>query len=276
MVGACRPHLDHRPVWTILLGVSRARHRPCPADIRQHRARDTIGRRQPRGGRQTTATPRRSTHSSASRSNCRRDARELDLEESLGRAQSGSAGRRSLSLGKIAVPEPILLNSPARDRRGATIMWLHTRDRERASILGQFSPLPVRGQHRTHHHAAYDGSGYPPWSSHGEAILDRALRVVRRRRRVRRNDPPIGRTAAPCRARKRSHGFREGAGQQWDPLGGLMRCWPTLISGASANADEGDTLISPPLEPPVPSRADADGGGAAGDGGDRSAEESQT
>jgi len=180
-------------------------------------------------------------------------ARELDLEESLVELIGQAAAVHDL--GKIAVPDRILLKPGPLTVEERTIMWLHTEIGAR--ILGQFHLFRSGASIVLHHHEAYDGSGYPHGLA-GEAIpIGARVVAVADAFDAMTSDRPYRSALSLEEAVAR---LREGAGRQWDPLA-VDALLATLISGRLQR--DGQTLISPPLEPPVAQPADADGAAVA-------------
>ncbi len=84
-------------------------------------------------------------------------AHELELDEGLvGLIQQAAAVH---DLGKIGIPDRILLKSGPLTSEERTAMWLHTEIGAR--ILSQFHLFRSGADIVLHHHEAFDGSGYP-------------------------------------------------------------------------------------------------------------------
>jgi putative nucleotidyltransferase with HDIG domain len=181
-------------------------------------------------------------------------ARELDLEESLVELIEQAAAVHDL--GKIAVPDRILLKPGPLTADEATTMWLHTEIGAR--ILGQFHLFRSGASIVLHHHEAYDGSGYPRGLA-GDAIpIGARVVAVADAFDAMTSDRPYRSALSIEEAVAR---LRMGAGKQWDPLA-VDALLAVLIDGRLER--DGQPLISR-LEPPVPQPADVDGAaGAAG------------
>lgn len=176
-------------------------------------------------------------------------ARELDLEEGLVQLIGQAAAVHDL--GKIAVPDRILLKPGALTAEERTIMWLHTEIGAR--ILGQFHLFRSGASIVLHHHEAYDGSGYPRGLA-GDAIpIGARVVAVADAFDAMTSDRPYRSALSIEEAVAR---LRAGAGQQWDPLA-VDALLATLIGGRLQR--DGQPLNAPRLEPPVAQPADADG-----------------
>lgn len=115
-------------------------------------------------------------------------------------------------LGKIGIPDRILLKEGPLDESEKTVMWLHTEIG--AAIVGQFSLFRPGVRIVLHHHERWDGAGYPnglrgeeiPIGARVVAVAD-AFDAMTEHRPYRAALP-----VAEALAR-----LQEGAGSQWDP-----------------------------------------------------------
>ena len=137
-------------------------------------------------------------------------ARELDLGEDTVELVEQAASVHDL--GKIGVPDRILLKPSALTDAERTKMWLHTEIG--AQILRHFELFREGAEIVLHHHEAYDGTGYPGRLS-GDAIpLGARVVAVADAFDAMTSDRPY-RTAMPVtEALSR---LRAGSGLQWDP-----------------------------------------------------------
>jgi HD-GYP domain-containing protein (c-di-GMP phosphodiesterase class II) len=181
-------------------------------------------------------------------------ARELDLEGSLIELIEQAAAVHDL--GKIAVPDRILLKPGPLTAEELTTMWLHTEIGAR--ILGQFHLFRSGASIVLHHHEAYDGSGYPRGLA-GDAIpIGARVVAVADAFDAMTSDRPYRSALSIEEAVAR---LRAGAGKQWDPLA-VDALLAVLIGGRLER--DGQPLIAR-LEPPVAKPAHADeAAGAAG------------
>jgi putative nucleotidyltransferase with HDIG domain len=137
-------------------------------------------------------------------------AEELELDEDLVELIEQAASVHDL--GKIGVPDRILLKPGPLTAEEQTSMWLHTEIGSR--ILGQFHLFEAGAEIVLHHHEAFDGSGYPsglagsaiPIGSRVVAVADAldAMSSDRPYRRALSLDDTVDR-------------LRSGSGRQWDP-----------------------------------------------------------
>lgn len=138
-------------------------------------------------------------------------ARELDLDEDVVELIAQAAAVHDL--GKIAVPDRILLKPGPLNAEERTAMALHTEIGAR--ILRQFHLFSSGANIVLHHHESFDGSGYPhglagdaiPIGARVVAVADAfdAMTSDRPYRAALSVEEAIGR-------------LRDGAGQQWDPI----------------------------------------------------------
>ena len=159
-------------------------------------------------------------------------------------------------LGKIGIPDRILLKPGPLTEAERTAMWLHTEIGAR--ILEQFDLFRSGTEIVLHHHEAYDGSGYPaglagesiPFGARIVAIADAfdAMTADRPYRRALPVEEAVTR-------------LREGAGKQWDAS--LVRAFVQLVEdGVITTTDgedeviawpgEGDPVSIAPTAPPLP------------------------
>ncbi len=137
-------------------------------------------------------------------------ARELGLpDETVELIEQAAAVH---DLGKIGVPDRILLKPSALNNAERTKMWLHTEIG--AQILRHFGLFQPGAEIVLHHHEAYDGTGYPgrlagdaiPMGSRVVAVADSFDAMTSNR--PYRAAMPVPEALARLRA---------GAGIQWDP-----------------------------------------------------------
>lgn len=116
-------------------------------------------------------------------------------------------------LGKIGVPDRVLLKPGPLNADERATMWLHTEIGAR--ILSQFHQFRSGAEIVLHHHEAFDGSGYPGGLA-GEAIpLGARVVAVADAFDAMTSDRPYRRALSVDEAVER---FRDGAGRQWDPV----------------------------------------------------------
>lgn len=131
---------------------------------------------------------------------------EADIVEVIERAASVH------DLGKIGVPDRVLLKPGPLTADEKTTMWLHTEIGAR--ILGQFHLFRTGADIVLHHHEAFDGSGYPAGLA-GEAIpIGARVVAVADALDAMTSDRPYRPAMSIDEAVER---FKIGAGQQWDP-----------------------------------------------------------
>jgi putative nucleotidyltransferase with HDIG domain len=175
-------------------------------------------------------------------------ARELNLEENLVELIQQAAAVHDL--GKIAVPDRILLKPGPLTAEEQTTMWLHTEIGAR--ILGQFHLFRSGSSIVLHHHEAFDGSGYPRGLA-GDAIpIGARVVAVADAFDAMTSDRPYRSALSVEEAIAR---LRAGAGQQWDPV--VVHALLDLLMGGRLERD-GQLLVA---RRPDPARhADAAGG----------------
>lgn len=138
-------------------------------------------------------------------------AGELGLDQSLIELIEQAASVHDL--GKIGVPDRVLLKPGPLTTDERATMWLHTEIGAR--ILSQFHQFRSGAEIVLHHHEAFDGSGYPGGLA-GEAIpLGARVVAVADAFDAMTSDRPYRRALSVDEAIER---FRDGAGRQWDPV----------------------------------------------------------
>jgi HD-GYP domain-containing protein (c-di-GMP phosphodiesterase class II) len=137
-------------------------------------------------------------------------ATELGLDEDLVELIEQAASVHDL--GKIGVPDRVLLKPGPLTAEEQTTMWLHTEIGSR--ILGQFHLFRSGAEIVLHHHEAFDGSGYPKGLA-GEAIpLGARVVAVADALDAMSSDRPYRDALSHAETISR---LRAGAGRQWDP-----------------------------------------------------------
>ena len=128
-------------------------------------------------------------------------------------------------LGKIGVPDRVLLKPGPLTADEKKTMWLHTEIGSR--ILGQFHLFRAGADIVLHHHEQFDGSGYPSGLA-GDAIpIGARVVAVADALDAMTSDRPYRRALSVEEAVER---FRAGSGQQWDP---------TIVDAALRLLDDG-------------------------------------
>jgi putative nucleotidyltransferase with HDIG domain len=176
-------------------------------------------------------------------------ARELDLDEDLiGLIEQAAAVH---DLGKIAVPDRILLKPGPLTVEEQMTMWLHTEIGAR--ILSQFHLFRSGAGIVLHHHESFDGSGYPHGLA-GDAIpMGARVVAVADAFDAMTSDRPYRGALSIEEATSR---LQAGAGRQWDPI--VVNALLTLLADGRLERD-GRALASPHGEALV---ASADGAAA--------------
>ncbi|MEO8228141.1 MAG: HD domain-containing phosphohydrolase [Chloroflexota bacterium] len=137
-------------------------------------------------------------------------AGELGLDQSLIELIEQAASVHDL--GKIGVPDRVLLKPGPLTTDERATMWLHTQIGAR--ILSQFHLFRSGAEIVLHHHEAFDGSGYPGGLA-GDAIpLGARVVAVADAFDAMTSDRPYRRALSVDEAVDR---FRIGSGRQWDP-----------------------------------------------------------
>lgn len=176
-------------------------------------------------------------------------ARELDLEEDLVELIEQAAAVHDL--GKIAVPDRILLKPGPLNDEERTAMWLHTEIG--AQILRQFHLFRSGASIVLHHHEAYDGSGYPQGLA-GDAIpMGARVVAVADAFDAMTSDRPYRSALSIEEAIAR---LRAGAGHQWDPA--VVDALLTVLIDGRLERD-GQPLAAMPPDPVVTPPADRAG-----------------
>jgi putative nucleotidyltransferase with HDIG domain len=138
-------------------------------------------------------------------------ARELGLEEDEVDLIEQAAGVHDL--GKIGVPDRVLLKPGALDDGERALMWLHTEIG--AQVLAHFQLFRHGRAIVLHHHERWDGGGYPAGLA-GEAIpLGSRVLAVADAFDAMTADRPYRMAMPPSDA---LDVLRRGSGSQWDPL----------------------------------------------------------
>lgn len=138
-------------------------------------------------------------------------AGELGLDQSVIELIEQAASVHDL--GKIGVPDRVLLKPGPLTAEERSTMWLHTEIGAR--ILHQFHQFRSGAEIVLHHHEAFDGSGYPGGLA-GEAIpLGARVVAVADAFDAMTSDRPYRRALSVAEAVER---FHIGAGRQWDPV----------------------------------------------------------
>lgn len=177
-------------------------------------------------------------------------AEELDLDQELIELIDQAASVHDL--GKIGIPDSVLLKPSPLTRDEQMTMWLHTEIGAR--ILRQFNLFRSGSEIVLHHHEAYDGSGYPAGLA-GEAIpLGARVVAVADALDAMTSDRPYRRALSIEEAIER---FRAGSGRQWDPaiVGAMLRL---VLDGRLRLDDLPPAEVSPaPSTRPIPDMSSA-------------------
>jgi len=168
-------------------------------------------------------------------------ARELKLEQDVVELIKQAAAVHDL--GKIAVPDRILLKPGPLTATERNAMWLHTEIGAR--ILRQFHLFRSGATIVLHHHEAYDGSGYPAGLA-GDAIpMGARVVAVADAFDAMTSDRPYRRALSIEEAVAR---LRGGRGQQWDPT--VVDALLALLTSGRLERD-GRPLVATPAGPPL-------------------------
>jgi putative nucleotidyltransferase with HDIG domain len=116
-------------------------------------------------------------------------------------------------LGKIGVPDRILLKPGPLTQSEMTAMWLHTEIG--AKILSRFQLFRPGVDVVFHHHENYDGTGYPGGLAGEEIPLGARVMAVADAFDAMTSDRSYRKALSQEEALRR---LREGAGSQWDPI----------------------------------------------------------
>jgi putative nucleotidyltransferase with HDIG domain len=180
-------------------------------------------------------------------------AHELDLDEGLvGLIQQAAAVH---DLGKIGIPDRILLKSGPLTGEERTAMWLHTEIGAR--ILSQFHLFRSGADIVLHHHEAFDGSGYPGRLAGAAIPIGARVVAVADAFDAMTSDRPYRGALSVVEAIDR---LRAGAGRQWDPvvvdaLIGLVSAGHPAFDaalGTPHSEPAGDGAAHPDPEPATP------------------------
>ena len=156
-------------------------------------------------------------------------AEELDLDQELIELIEQAASVHDL--GKIGIPDRVLLKPSPLTRDEQVTMWLHTEIGAR--ILSQFNLFRTGSEIVLHHHEAYDGSGYPAGLA-GEAIpLGARVIAVADALDAMTSDRPYRRALSIDEAVER---FRAGSGRQWDPA--IVQAMLSLVLDGRLRLDQ--------------------------------------
>jgi HD-GYP domain-containing protein (c-di-GMP phosphodiesterase class II) len=138
-------------------------------------------------------------------------AHELDLDEGLVELIEQAASVHDL--GKIGIPDRILLKPGPLSTEERITMWLHTEIGAR--ILSQFHLFRSGADIVLHHHEAFDGSGYPGGLAREAIPLGARVVAVADAFDAMTSDRPYRGALSVDEAADR---LRTGAGTQWDPV----------------------------------------------------------
>jgi putative nucleotidyltransferase with HDIG domain len=143
-------------------------------------------------------------------------------------------------LGKIGVPDRVLLKPGPLTADEQTTMWLHTEIGAR--ILRQFHLFRAGSEIVLHHHEAYDGSGYPNGLAGEDIPLGARVVAVADALDAMTSDRPY---RSALTIEETIERFQAGAGRQWDPavVTVMLRLIGSgrldLSAGRSPTADHG-------------------------------------
>lgn len=155
-------------------------------------------------------------------------ARQLHLDESIIELVEQAATVHDL--GKIGIPDRILLKPGPLTAEEWTAMWLHAEIGAR--ILGQFRLFGAGASIVRHHHEAFDGTGYPDGLA-GEAIpLGARVVAVADALDAMTSDRPYRQALSLGDALAR---LRVGAGSKWDPV--VVEAMFALVEGGRLGLD---------------------------------------
>ncbi len=161
-------------------------------------------------------------------------ADELDLDQELIELIGQAAAVHDL--GKIGVPDRVLLKPGPLTADEQTMMWLHTEIGAR--ILRQFHLFRSGAEIVLHHHEAFDGSGYPNGLA-GDAIpLGARVVAVADAFDAMTSDRPY---RVAMSVEETIERFEVGSGSQWDPavVGAMLRLLREGRLEVDAHAHEG-------------------------------------
>ncbi len=198
------------PLWTVLLALPGA---VISRALRYIRQLETETKLAVRTLAQAIDHRDRSTYHHSERVSvyARALAEELEVDDDLVELIAEAAAVHDL--GKIGIPDRVLLKPGPLTEAERTLMWLHTEIGAR--ILGQFALFRPGVAIVLHHHERYDGQGYPRRLK-GEAIpLGARVVAVADAFDAMTEDRPYRRALDLEEATKR---LRDGSGTQWDPM----------------------------------------------------------
>jgi putative nucleotidyltransferase with HDIG domain len=135
---------------------------------------------------------------------------ELEIDEDLIELIEQAASVHDL--GKIGVPDRVLLKPGPLTADEQVTMWLHTEIGAR--ILRQFHLFRAGSEIVLHHHEAFDGSGYPNGLAGEQIPLGARVVAVADAFDAMTSDRPYRNALSVAETIER---FRAGAGRQWDP-----------------------------------------------------------
>ncbi len=174
-------------------------------------------------------------------------AEELDLDHDLVELIDQAASVHDL--GKIGVPDRVLLKPGPLTADEQVTMWLHTEIGAR--ILRQFNLFRSGADIVLYHHEAFDGSGYPRGLV-GDAIpLGARVVAVADALDAMTSDRPYRRALSVEEAIER---FRAGAGRQWDPAVvaatlGLLLDGRLRVDDATSQSERASSVSATPSGP---------------------------
>jgi putative nucleotidyltransferase with HDIG domain len=138
-------------------------------------------------------------------------AGELELDQELVELIGQAAAVHDL--GKIGVPDRVLLKPGPLTADEQMTMWLHTEIGAR--ILSQFHLFRSGAEIVLHHHEAYDGSGYPNGLAGAAIPLGARVVAVADAFDAMTSDRPYRSALLVTETIER---FEAGSGRQWDPV----------------------------------------------------------
>jgi hypothetical protein len=188
-------------------------------------------------------------------------ARELNLDDELIEVIEQAASVHDL--GKIGVPDRILLKPGALSEAERAAMWVHTEIG--AEILNHFELFRAGATIVLHHHERYDGEGYPGRLAGDQIPLGARVVAVADSFDAMTSDRPYRQALTLDDAIDR---LRAGAGSQWDPsivaaflrlaaAGGLVSSIgePSPIAAADRGTASRLDVDAPPVPSPASSAA---------------------
>lgn len=182
-------------------------------------------------------------------------AQELRLDEGMVELIRQAATVHDL--GKIGVPDRVLLKPGPLNAEERMAMWLHSEIGAR--ILGGFRLFGQGAAIVRHHHESFDGTGYPDGLA-GEAIpLGARVVAVADALDAMTSDRPYRRALSVDEALSR---FREGSGHQWDPM--VIDAMLALVEGGRLDLAPSRSVDSAGSEAGGEAVADKPGAGEPG------------